>query len=274
MILRYSKDVSINIEIEKSNHPEPINVVFLHGFTGSSMDWLPFFESMTGNINNYSVDLIGHGKSSAPADISFYTTKSIIDQLHYTLSALKLSNVILVGYSLGGRAALAYINEYPHLIKGLVLESTSPGISEVDKKEQRFQSDLELAKMIEEQGVEKFIDYWMNLPLFQTQSKLGKDTLTKLRKAKLNNNKIGLANSLRGFSTGIMPHFWNELDDITCKTLLITGNLDKKFTEMNNKMLSDLKNAEHIIVDDCGHNVHLEKPKTFINLLNKYISEI
>lgn len=274
MFLRYSKDVSINVELKGSSSPASLNIILLHGFTGSSNDWLKNFDLISKNVNKYSIDIIGHGKSSSPNDISYYTTKSIIDQLHYVITSLKLTDVILTGYSMGGRVAIAYVNEYPDRVKGLFLESTSPGIIENENRDQRYQDDLGLAGMIEKQGIESFINYWLHLPLFETQKRFDKDFLLELRNTKLQNNPAGLANSLRGFSTGIMPHFWDNLSDIYCKTVLLTGRLDVKFTEINLKMSSLIKNVKHIIVDNCGHNIHLENPETYFIHLNTFLDEL
>lgn len=274
MLIRYSKDVSINIESRSGNNPDSLNVIFLHGFTGSSLDWIKHFQLISGNVNVYVIDIIGHGKSSSPLDIAYYTTKSIIDQLHFVITSLNLSNVVMIGYSMGGRAALAYINEYPDRIKGLFLESTSPGIVETDKRDQRYQDDLELARMIDNKGLTEFIDYWLQLPLFETQKRLGNDFITVLRNTKLQNNPSGLANSLRGFSTGIMPHYWDKLSDIDCKTFLLTGSLDNKFTDINSKMISLIKNAEHVVIENCGHNIHLENPDIFFKHLNTFLTEL
>lgn len=274
MLLRYSKEISINIDSRSTNNSGSLNVVFLHGFTGSSLDWYRNFDLVSANTNLYAVDIIGHGKSSSPRDITYYTTKSIVDQIHFVITSLKLFNVVLVGYSMGGRLSLAFMNEYPERIKGLVLESTSPGIVEIDKRDQRYQDDLELARMIDNSGIGKFIDYWLNIPLFETQKKLGEKFITELKNTKLRNNPIGIANSLRGFSPGIMPHFWNNLSDINCKTILLTGNIDKKFTDINKNMSSLIKEARHIVVDNCGHNIHLENPEIFFNNLNTFLTEL
>ncbi|MCK7528223.1 MAG: hypothetical protein MZV64_66945 [Ignavibacteriales bacterium] len=69
--------------------------------------------------------------------------------------------------------------------------------------------------------------------LFNTQRRFSNDKLKKIKKKKASGSKIGYANSLRGFSTGIMPPVHDKLKKIPLKTLLITGELDSKFTGIN-----------------------------------------
>lgn len=183
----------------------------------------------------------------------------------------KNQNIILIGYSMGGRLALSYAKNYSNLLKGLILESASPGIENFNERIARIESDNKLIEMIESQTVEEFIDYWMNQELFQTQKKLPAIKLEEIRKIKIeNNNKTGLINSLLGFGTGQMNSLWNDLKKIQCRTLLITGELDEKYTIINRRMNELIDTSAHSIVKNAGHNVHLENPNDFVNLIYNF----
>lgn len=180
----------------------------------------------------------------------------------------KSLNIILVGYSMGGRLALSFAKNYSHLLKGLILESASPGIENSNERIARIENDNKLIEMIKSQTVEEFIDYWMNQELFQTQKKLPVKKLEEIRKIKIeNNNKTGLINSLLGFGTGQMDSLWNDLHQIKCRTLLITGELDEKYTIINRRMNELIDSSTHSIIKNAGHNVHLENPNDFVNLI-------
>ena len=88
--------------------------------------------------------------------------------------------------------------------------------------------------------------------------------------AKLQNSKIGLANSLRGFGTGLMPYLGNEIKKMNFPVLLITGGLDSKFTKLNKVLFKQFPNAEHKIAESVGHNFHFEKPEEFKNEKGQY----
>ena len=55
-----------------------------------------------------AVDLTGHGKSTIPEDIDRYSMEQQVEDLEELFTELSLDQFILVGYSMGGRVALAY----------------------------------------------------------------------------------------------------------------------------------------------------------------------
>jgi 2-succinyl-6-hydroxy-2,4-cyclohexadiene-1-carboxylate synthase len=71
-----------------------------------------------------------------------------------------------------------------------------------------------------------------------------------------------------------MEPLYYRLKEIPCKTLLITGELDSKFTTLSKEMTLPLPTTEHLIIPDAGHNIHLEKPAHYITAINKFLSVI
>lgn len=71
-----------------------------------------------------------------------------------------------------------------------------------------------------------------------------------------------------------MINYFNLLPNFNKKVLLITGKLDSKFTNLAQKANRLLPNSKIKIVDDCGHNVHLEKPEEFLKLLNWFLLNV
>jgi 2-succinyl-6-hydroxy-2,4-cyclohexadiene-1-carboxylate synthase len=273
MFIRYS-GTRLNIETIINNESSHDSVFFIHGFTGSAKDWMPIIPSLNKRFNYYLIDLVGHGKSDSPREISFYTLDSIVNQIKETLLSLNSKRTILAGYSLGGRIALNFALIHGHMLSGLILESCSPGISDNNLREERIQQDEKLSEFIENNPIEKFIDYWINIPLFNTQRRFSNEMLTRIREQKLQNNKTGLANSLRGSGTGIMKPLHDKLNEIPLSTLLITGELDLKFTDINTDMVKHISKAEHHIIKNAGHNTHLEEPHKFIEAVNKFLHVI
>jgi 2-succinyl-6-hydroxy-2,4-cyclohexadiene-1-carboxylate synthase len=83
-----------------------------------------------------------------------------------------------------------------------------------------------------------------------------------------------LANSLRGSGTGKMKPLYEYLKNIRAKVLLITGELDTKFTDINSGMGKLFPNAKHEIIKNAGHNTHLEEPERFIGILNDFLKNL
>ena len=273
MLIKLS-DITLNIEELRSSNNSYQTIFFLHGFSGSSIDWKSISSKIIDGLNIYAVDLAGHGKSDAPAEIKCYQTDSLLKQLSELLESKAKGKIILAGYSMGGRAALQFAVNFPGKLRGLILESATAGIAEEIKRNERIGKDEQLALFIEAHTIIEFVDYWMNIDLFSSQKKLQKEILSEVREAKLKNSKIGLANSLRGFGTGSMPPVFDSLKKIQVKTLLITGELDSKFTEINLEMAKLFPDVKHQIIKNAGHNVHLEQPAEFCAVINSYLKKL
>lgn len=265
-------NISLNLDLHRNNESDNF-ILFLHGFTGSSEDWQEIIGSIDRKFNCAALDFIGHGKSDSPGNITLYSTESIIEQINSAVNLLTTKKVILVGYSMGGRAALNFAINYPEKVKALVLESATPGITGRDLREQRMQNDKELSEFILKNPIENFVDYWMNIDLFMSQKNLPAEKTEKVRNNKLKNNPLGLSSMLRGFSTGKMPPLFDRLESIKIKTLLISGELDQKFNAINNSMAQHISGSRHKIVTKAGHNTHLEQPEEFISALNNFLKE-
>ena len=250
------------------------NVLFIHGFTGSSYDWEQIIQILPEKFNYYTIDLIGHGNSESPSDSALYSADSIVNQLKEFISKFFNETIILIGYSMGGRAALSYSVKYPETVEGLILESTTAGINDENERKDRIKKDEEMANYIVNHSIEEFIESWMDMDIFNTQKRFSNSKLKEIKRSKINNNKTGLSNFLRGFGTGQMPPLYDQLKNIKSKTLLITGDLDEKFRLINNEMVSLFPSAKHISIKNSGHNTHLETPVAFINTVSSFLNEL
>lgn len=281
MIIKTSL-LKINVEVLPSSEKHSTFVFLLHGFTGSSDDWSEIISLLPKTYSYVAVDLIGHGKSDAPNNIKLYSADSMVKQLEEIFTHFTKNKFILLGYSMGGRAALTYAVHHPEKLSGLILESTSAGISDEKLRVERRQSDEKIIKLIEEKSLEEFIDYWMNQDLFATLKNLSKEKYEQIKNSKvkslsriqfgIKSQKIGLINSLKGFGKCVMPPLHDKLQFIKCKSLLITGEFDNKFTQINSELANSFPSAKHVVLKNAGHNVHLEKPKEFAQMVNEFLA--
>ncbi|UCH65848.1 MAG: 2-succinyl-6-hydroxy-2,4-cyclohexadiene-1-carboxylate synthase [Ignavibacterium sp.] len=268
-----SDSVKINFENFNSFDKKKDTVLLLHGFTRSLEDWRDIYTCLDGRFNYVGIDLIGHGKSDSPSDIKKYATESLVNHLGDVLNQLSINKAILLGYSMGGRAALNFAVAYPKKIKGLILESTSAGIKDKKERKERIRSDEELASFIENEGTEKFAELWMNQNIFNTQRIFSEEKLQKIKRRIAKNSKSGLANMLRGFSTGKMPYLTENVHLIKSPVLLISGELDTKYCELNTVLAKKFLNANHSVIKNAGHNTHLEEKDRFVEVLNEFFKQ-
>jgi 2-succinyl-6-hydroxy-2,4-cyclohexadiene-1-carboxylate synthase len=273
MIIQY-ENIKLNVEHLSEFDASKKTILFLHGFTGSSNDWKDVVQKIDKRFNKTAVDLIGHGKSSSPTSVNYYMGDSLTNQIELVINHLIIKEVILCGYSIGGRIALNFAIAKPNMVKGLILESASAGIKNQKEKEARKKSDEELATYIENNSLEDFAAMWLDQELFGTLRRFSNNKLKAIKEEKAKNSKIGLANTLRGFGTGVMPYLASELVKLKIPTFLITGGLDDKFTQINLSLKKLSPSVKHKIISTSGHNTHLEEPKKFIDAVNGFLSSL
>lgn len=239
------------------------DIVLLHGFTGSHADWSDMSQAMAG-YRTQALDITGHGEAVSPK-LDDYDMATVAE----TIVTSCAEDFHLVGYSMGGRLALFIATRYPVVVQSLTLISASPGLKTEAERLARRQADNALADKIEANGIEWFADYWGNLSLWDSQSP---ELKADLRQKRLTNNPLGLANSLRGMGTGVMPSLWEDLANLPMPVQLIVGELDTKFIAINNKMADLIPNVELEIIGDAGHAVHLEKPDEVNTTLQRFLN--
>ncbi len=258
----FVNNVEINVEIRGSGP----SLVLMHGFTGSAISWREHSAKFAENFQVMALDALGHGLSDAPADAARYSFKNLTADFVTVLDKLEIEKTALLGYSMGGRMALNIALNAPERISRLILESASPGLQDIGERKAREISDNALAHRIERWGIEAFVDYWQDLPLWESQRNLPKSILQRQRAARLKNNPCGLANSLRGVGTGVQPSLWERLPELKMPVLLIAGELDTKFVAIARQMQAKIAQARLEIVPGAGHTVHLEQPELFDRL--------
>ncbi|MBC7870974.1 MAG: 2-succinyl-6-hydroxy-2,4-cyclohexadiene-1-carboxylate synthase [Chitinophagaceae bacterium] len=267
-----TRNSELNYHAKTSGEGEPL--VLLHGFSGSGADWAAHLPALTPHFRVVTVDLPGHGKTDSPTDPAHYTIENMAQDLISLLESLDLGQVHLLGYSMGGRLALYLAIHYPTAIKSLILESASPGLASPEERQARIASDQALATQIEQKGLSWFADYWGNIPLFASQKNLQQAIQDDVRARRLNNNPHGLVNSLRGMGTGVQPSLWPHLSALKRPVLLLTGEHDSKFVAINQQMQTQIPDAQHIIIPDAGHTVHLEQPVLFEKNILDFLTSV
>ncbi len=248
------------------------SLMLIHGFTGCAASWEPLARIFVARgLRVIALDLPGHGYSDAPEDPACYTVTRSAAYIATALRNLGIDSrdVILLGYSLGGRIALA--TALSQELRALILESASAGLATEPERAARRAGDEALATRIERHGIPAFVDEWERLPLFASQRTLPAERRQMLHAQRLRNRTVGLANSLRGAGTGSQPYLGERLDDLHLPTLLIAGALDEKYRTIAADMAERIPTARTMIVAQAGHAVHFEQPEVFASTVLDFV---
>ena len=224
--------------------PERPPLVLLHGFMQSSTSWEPIAASLKFHFCVYAVDFIGHGLSDKSKNPARYTYEDMAASIDYFLrkvvcrpsdSASKPSKRMspllkslrkssgdcaseqsirahVVGYSMGGRIALALMKTSCDVLASVILESCNLGCATDEEQQEAAKRNSAWVNRIREEGMEEFVNYWETLPLFETQKELGFDKILHFSRAA--NDPECMALCLEGAGKQAMPLSGETLTNI------------------------------------------------------------
>ena len=115
----------VNLNYEVSGQGPAI--VFLHGLTGSTQDWVNQMSVLSLKYKVVALDMRGHGKSAAPSREEEYSIPIFAQNVLGLLKMLNIEKCCLVGHSLGGFIALEFALAHQETLAALVLVGTSSG---------------------------------------------------------------------------------------------------------------------------------------------------
>lgn len=233
-------------------------LLLLHGFTGSADTWAELQDALAPELRTVALDLPGHGQADAPPP--GYDLHRLAGDLAGLMAARGHARFGVLGYSMGGRVALHVALAAPGRLSCLVLLSCTPGIEDPGERAARLRDDEALAERIEREGIEAFVDHWEALPLFATLRRLPEAARARLRAQRLAQRPAGLAAALRAFGTGRQEPLWSRLGELHLPVLLMAGAEDARYAAIAGAMARRIPGAELLVLDGCGHAVHLERP--------------
>lgn len=246
-------------------------LLLLHGFMGSARSMTGLLDAMSTDRRVVAVDLIGHGASPAPAEVGPYMTAAMVGQVRTVLQRLELEQVDVVGYSMGARLALSLAVAFPELVARLVLISGTAGIADRSDREERVRSDAALADDIERDGMTAFVNRWEALALFASQQGLPEPVRASIRRGRVAQREVAMANSLRGFGTGSMVPLWDRLEGIAAPTLAIAGELDTRYVLIAREIEAAMPGARAEIIGAVGHATHVEACESTVQAIRVHL---
>ena len=228
-------------------------VVLAHGVGLDHLTWEPQMAALTPHFRVLRYDLLGHGKTPHSPD-----TRSLLNfsrQLEQLLVHLDITQIYLVGFSLGALIAQHFSAMHPGLVRRLVLLSAVYRASDAELAGVRRRLEL-----TEANGISAVVDAapnrWFSEP-FQASHP---DVMQAIRRQLLGND---LAGYLAGYRR--IVHANEEIGDalrsVSCPTLVMTGELDVGSTpEMARRMERDLSDARVVILEGLKHMAAVESP--------------
>ncbi len=243
-------------------------VALLHGFLGRPASWDAVVDALPRRGPLALGELPGHGPDPIVAEGATFdeVADALVDALPF------VDPTWLVGYSMGGRLALAMALRRPDRVRGAVLVGASPGLPSPADRAARASWDDDQAARIEREGLARFVTSWEALPLFASQGALPEETLARQRAHRLDHVPAALAWSLRTLGLGRMPPLWSELASARTEIVIVAGSLDAKFSAHARAVARTTEHARAVLAAQVGHNVGLEAPSALARIVDGAIA--
>ena len=262
-------------------------LLLLHGFTGSGRSWEGgLAEAATSSgFRVIAPDLPGHGgttwradnadnadNEADPGEPSRAAIEMVADDLVELLRVLGHDGAHVVGYSMGARVALRLAISHPACVRSLVLEAPSAGIEDAADRAARRSADDALARTLERDGIESFVDAWERTPVLGGEARLAPPVRARLREIRLAHVPTGLAASLRSAGQGAMRPLHGRLAEVIAPTLVVLG-ADDPVRDRAAVVAAGIPGARLAVIDGAAHAPHLEAPDAFCRLVLDFLKE-
>jgi pimeloyl-ACP methyl ester carboxylesterase len=241
-----------NIRVMRGGRGRPL--VILHGAGGAM--WLPFMRTLAAKFEVIAPEHPGFGESDTPDWLDAVRDLASFDL--DLLAALDLDRVHLVGISLGGWVAAELAVRDTSRLTSLTLVGAAglhvDGVRQVDPF---LRTDEECIR-----------------DLFHDQalaSEMIKAWLAPERTDVVAKNRVTTA-KLSGQPRSHDPHFQKGLQRIAVPTLLVWGAEDRLFPpEYAHAYQQLIPRSKVVIIPQCGHLPHVEKPAAFVSAIEDFI---
>ncbi|MEC6796552.1 2-succinyl-6-hydroxy-2,4-cyclohexadiene-1-carboxylate synthase [Photobacterium sp. S4TG1] len=257
-----------------SNQP---TLVFLHGLLGNGHDWRYVIGQLAATQQCITIDLPGHGLSAfVDADMATTALDGGFDAIHHALNATLahrgVTDYVLIGYSLGARLALYHACA---LAKDVPLSSCSPRLMKVllegghfglpaAEQEPRYQHDQRWAARFAQQPLVDVLQDWYQQPVFASLTLEQRQALVAKRSDNLGSS---IAKMMLATSLAKQPQLLPQLQQLSVPIHYLCGEHDTKFRD-----LASAGGLDMTVIDNAGHNIHIEQPVAFTTALLAFIS--
>jgi 2-succinyl-6-hydroxy-2,4-cyclohexadiene-1-carboxylate synthase len=224
------------------------------------------------NFSYLTLDLPGHGITQVLGGDNYYSMANTASGIIDLLDKLHIEQCFLVGYSMGGRLALYLTLNFPERFTQVILESASPGLTTEKERLERRQRDEQIARKLDrasnKNDFHTFLFNWYAQPIFGNIK--NHPNFNNMISDRLENQSTELAKSLRMMGTGNQPSLWEKISVNQTPLLLLVGEYDQKFIEINYQMAQLCQSCQLKVINHAGHNIHWENTLTFVKMVSQF----
>lgn len=255
------------ITVVKSGEGKPI--IFLPGFTAPGSVWDETINNLNGS---YESRIVSYAGFNGLESIGTPWYDAIKKQLVEYIKNEHLSNVTIIGHSMGGNLAIDVIVELPDQIIGLILVESIPCMRELmmpGVPASSLQYDSPYNNQILAMSDEDFrkMATGMSQNMTNIQSKV--EVLTNW------SFNADRKTYVYGYTDLLKLDLRDKLTNINVQTLILGASFPSKEIEKANleKQYANLKNKEILNVEGSKHFIMFDQPEWLYTQINKYLRQ-
>ncbi|MBU9713759.1 alpha/beta fold hydrolase [Evansella tamaricis] len=259
-------DVSIYCEYLFNGKPP---ILLIHGFVSSTYTFNRLVPLLEKHFSIIAIDLPGFGRSEKSTSF-VYSFENYAKVVAECIDYFGLTDVYVVGHSMGGQIALYTAKYIPDKISKLVLLCSS-GYLKKAKKLLVYSTYLPFFHLFVQQYIQRkdVEEYLKNV--FYNPSYITEDHKKHFGKPLLEKNFYKSLGRLLRYREGDLSS--DELKRIETPTLLLWGKEDRVVPmDVGEKLVKDLPNAKLKSFDYAGHLVTEERPLDVYKEIISYTS--
>ncbi len=255
------------ISVVKTGKGNP--VVFLPGFTAPGSVWDETIKHLDGSHTSYTISYAGFNGLES---IGTPWYDAIKQQLTTYIKNEKLSNITIIGHSMGGNLAIDLAAELTGQVAGLILVESIPCMRElmmpgVPAASLQYNSPYnnKLLAMPDEDF--KKMAAAMSQNMTNTPSKV--EALTDW------SVKSDRKTYVYGYTDLLKLDLRDKLSNIAVHTLILGASFPNKETVQSNyeKQYANLKNKEILMAEGSKHFIMFDQPEWMYTQVNKYLQQ-
>ncbi len=239
-------------------------ILLLHGYLESLKVWNVLVDDLKHNFRIIALDLPGHGQSEVSEEVQ--TMDSMAEAIMHMLYHLNIEKCFVVGHSMGGYVALAFLEKYPKMVQGISLFHSSP-FADTDEKKQNRDREIELIKSGKKAQIynlhtpKTFADE--NVPRFA-------DQIEKLKSSAKKTENNGIIAVLEGMKA--RPNRAELLKNTLLPVQYIIGAKDNFIPMEILEKLELPKNADIVILENSGHMGMFEEREQSLEAIKRFVN--
>jgi len=235
-------------------------LVLVHGYLGSSEMWTLQKEYLSKHFRVIAPALPGFGESHKAKSVN--SINEMAEIIFKYLDDKKINDFHLMGHSMGGMIAQEMVKISPKRINKLICFATGS----IGNIPDRFESiDISIDRLKKE-GIEETVKRIP--PKWFVKGSNSKyyylcENAVKKTSQETAHNALNAMKNWSGFS---------NLKNIKNLTLIIWGDKDVSYNfEQVNTLNKNISNSKLEVFKDCCHNVHLEQPQKFNEIVKNFL---